>query len=201
MRRDIQIIMFDLGGVLVELGDSPFPECWLKQNKKFELSDWVKSDIALDFERGLIPPIKFAQAIKNDLELSATTGEIIEEFSKWPVGPYAIANELLNSLSQLYTLAILTNTNELHWPRIVGEFNLTQYCQHIFASHILNLAKPDLEVFEHVIRSMNVAPENVLFFDDNASNVNAAKSIGIQCHIVRGQEELQQKVVELKLLE
>lgn len=200
MNEVIKVILFDLGGVLIELGDSPFPKEWLLPGQHFDLSDWFKSDTALMFERGLVPSAQFAKEIKNDLGLQVTTDEIINQFTMWPIGPYAGVRELLKSLSQKYTLAVLTNTNELHWPRIVNEFGLKPYCEHIFASHIMRLAKPDAVTFEHVTNAMNVAPENVLFFDDNALNVNAAKKVGIHSYLVKGKDELHRKLSELGLL-
>ena len=200
MGSDIQVVMFDLGGVLVELGDSPFPKAWFSHGHRFELSDWFKSDIALSFERGITTPIEFAQAIKNDLRLCASVEEIIEEFTKWPIGLYSGVSELLHSLSQSYTLAILTNTNQLHWPRIIGEFDLTSHCKHIFASHIMNVAKPEAAAFEYAIKSMNIPPGSMLFFDDNSENTTAAKELGIRAYTVKGQKELMHKVAELELL-
>jgi glucose-1-phosphatase len=200
LNKYIEVILFDLGGVLIELGESPFPQEWLTLGQNFKLSDWFKSDTALLFERGQIPSANFANEIKNDLGLQVTTEDIISHFTMWPIGPYPGVSELLQALSQKYTLAILTNTNELHWPRIMDEFELSRYCEHIFASHIINFAKPDIAAFEYVINEMNIAPENVVFFDDNSLNVNAANKMGMHSYAVKGKEELHRKVLELGLL-
>ena len=201
MKQDIQIILLDLGGVLIELGDSPFPREWLRHGESFELSDWFRSETALRFERGDISSIEFAQTMQSELNLSATVEDIVSEFTLWPQGFYPGIEELLDALSQSYSLAVLTNTNELHWPRIRDEFNLARHSNHIFASHLIKMAKPQVESFEYVLKSLNVAPRNVLFFDDNPLNTAAANQIGIQAHTVYGQGALRQKVKALGLLD
>ena len=49
MNASIEVILFDLGGVLVELGESPVPSDWLPENDRFTLSDWFLSDTAISF--------------------------------------------------------------------------------------------------------------------------------------------------------
>ena len=41
MNPTIEVILFDLGGVLVELGDDPIPFDWLPGDNRFDLSDWA----------------------------------------------------------------------------------------------------------------------------------------------------------------
>jgi len=195
-----KVILFDLGGVLIELGESAFPAHWFESKRNFESLDWFKSETAQLFELGLISANEFAKAIKNDLAFSASADEICSEFTKWPIGPYEGTFDLLNALKEKYTLAALTNTNELHWPRIIGECGIPNYCEHIFASHILKLAKPDAAIYEYVLAALDVSAESVIFFDDNVTNVQAAQDLGIQGYLVKGHDELRNKILELGLL-
>ena len=71
----IKLILLDLGGVLVELGDSLFPEQWLQQD--FRLSEWFNSDIARDFERGFISSEQFVSSLKTQLSIPASEDEIL----------------------------------------------------------------------------------------------------------------------------
>ena len=113
---------------------------------------------------------------------------------------YPKAHEILSTLGERHTLAVLSNTNELHWPRIIEEFKIDQYSKHIFASHLLRVAKPEKEAFLVVLENMDVQAESVIFFDDNASNVAAAGVLGIASYLVKGIDELEDKLIDLQLL-
>lgn len=195
-----RVLLFDLGGVLIQLGEYPFPPHWMGIDQNFRLPDWFKSDVAQQFERGEINASHFALAMKEDLNLSVSAEEICLEFLKWPQGPYDGTYELLKALKEKHRLTVLTNTNELHWPRIVEEFAIPNFCSDIFASHILGMAKPDPSIYEHVLSKLRVPAETVVFFDDNLSNVEAAEKLGLQSYLVKGHQELLQKIQMLGLL-
>lgn len=200
MTAKIEVILFDLGGVLIELKPSPFPKDWFPENRSFDLSQWFKSATALAFERGDISAEEFARALASDLGLTKTTQEILAEFTAWPTGLLPDAHELLVQLGSSHRLAALTNTNELHWPRITGEFHLPQYFSEIYASHRIQSAKPHRDAFLHVVNDLEVAPADILFFDDNPDNVTAAAGIGITSRLARSPDDVRRHLGELGLL-
>ena len=200
MRASIEVILFDLGGVLVELGESPIPSDWLPENNIFTLSDWFSSETAILFEKGSITAQVFAEKIKKDLTIEASPKIIIEHFTQWPIGLFPGAEELLQNLNLGYRLAVLSNTNELHWPRIIEEFKIPSYFEKIFASHLLNKAKPELSIFQHAINELKVEPASILFLDDNLKNVEASRKLGIQSLQVTGIQQIQKGLVKMGLI-
>ncbi len=190
MTNPFDVIVFDLGGVLVELGPSPLPRSLLPVDLEFKLADWFHSDTALAFEKGLISRHGFADRLIEELGLQCGREQVIDSFAAWPIGLYAGASELLAALRPRYRLAILTNTNELHWERIFDEFGLDNHVDWIFASHQLSMVKPDAAIFHHVIDSLDTAAEKILYFDDNPDNVRAAGACGLQAQQVHGIEQL-----------
>lgn len=196
MTERFELILFDLGGVLVELRSNPFPEAWLPGGKTFDCIDWLKSDTALQFECGHLSPEAFAEGVKKELNLDASTDEILAHFSRWPIGLYAGAQQLLLQLllqlKDSCQLAALSNTNAVHWPRLIHEFELHRYFSHIFASHRIACAKPDPKAFHHVINALDVTPEKILFFDDNLVNVAAARQLGINSRQASSVEQVRE---------
>lgn len=192
MKHSTEVILFDLGGVLVELGEQPIPTDWLPHDDGFDLSDWFASKTAMRFEKGLLSAQSFAESIRFDLKIEASSEAILEHFTQWPVGPFPGVQSLLEDLGRKYRLAILSNTNELHWPRLLGEFNIAHHFEKMFASHKMKKAKPDLDIFHDVIKDLNVKPENILFLDDNLMNIDASKQVGINGHQVKGIEQTYQ---------
>lgn len=190
MKPDFDIILFDLGGVLIELSEHAIPTSWLK-SKSFNSSDWFQSPTAMQFEKGQISAVEFANALIDELDLEVSSHQVITAFTAWPKGIFPQVPKILNTLKNDYKLAVLSNSNELHWPRILNEFKLSQYMDAMFSSHLIKLAKPDVLAFEHVLDSMTVSPEKVLFFDDNPLNISAAKKLGIESILVNNALEIE----------
>ena len=57
-----------------------------------------------------------------------------------------------------------------------------------FLSHQTGVLKPDEAAFTHVLDDLGVAPEAILFFDDNPGNVSAAKKMGMNAECAKTPE-------------
>ncbi|WP_036819774.1 HAD family hydrolase [Photobacterium sanctipauli] len=192
----IELIIFDLGGVVIELGKEPLPNEWIEDRTQFTLKEWFKSDTALLFEKGEISAEEFAKQVKQELGLTVSHDEIKSAFAKWPIGMYPMMPSILQSLREKYKLVVLTNTNELHYPRLMDEFELEAYFDQIFASHLIHLAKPDPKIYQYVLSKLKIEAEKVLFIDDNIDNINAAKSVGIFGIHACGEQEVYEGLLE-----
>ena len=182
----IKVVLFDLGGVIIRLGDHIFPSSWLQSDAVFSLSEWLQSDTSKAFETGLIDANEFARALKSGLSLPQSVDEIIEEFAAWPKELFPGADDLLLSLRQSYQVAALSNINELHVPRMLKEFRLDEYFDNLFFPNELHLSKPDPDFYLKALELLAVAPDEVVFFDDVEKNVSAARGLGINAHQVLG---------------
>ena len=85
-----------------------------------------------------------------------------------------------------YRRAALTNSNALHWPRVLSALQLGAAFDIQFASHLTGRIKPDAEAFEHALENMGCGPAQVLFLDDNVLNIEAARLVGIHASCVNG---------------
>ncbi|KIX07599.1 uncharacterized protein Z518_02252 [Rhinocladiella mackenziei CBS 650.93] len=61
-----------------------------------------------------------------------------------------------------------------------------------FTSSQTGMCKPELRFFRHVLQSIGLKPADVVLVDDNAENVLAARSLGIQSWRFRGADGLKQ---------
>jgi len=180
--EQIKLILLDLGGVLVELGDELFPSSWFSEGKAFGLKEWFSSETALEFETGLISTEKFISELKRSLDLTASYKEIFTAFQKWPKGLFPSSNELIHRLKADYEVAVLSNSNEIHEAILMQEFGLERQIDNIFFSHLIGCSKPHKAAFQHVLATLKFEPNEVIFFDDNSTNVLAARSIGMQAY-------------------
>jgi putative hydrolase of the HAD superfamily len=107
---------------------------------------------------------------------------------------------MLARIPRSYRRAILSNTNALHWPRVLNDMQLGAAFDCHFVSHITGRIKPDPDAFEHAVESLDCIPKQVLFLDDNMLNVRAAQSYGMHAIRVRGAIEAQHALAELGIL-
>ncbi len=202
MSEEIEVILFDLGGVLIEFVGLPTVMSWSNDNmthKEF-WEKWLLSPTVRSFESGQMKPEDFAEQIIEEMSFAVSPDKFIEEFVNLPRGLFPGALELLKRISPEYTLAILSNTNALHWSRMMNEMELAELFHHYFASHLIGKLKPDQEVFEHVLEELDCDPGAVLFIEDNLINAEAAKAVGIQSVVVKGVKEAEQALLEFNIL-
>jgi HAD superfamily hydrolase (TIGR01509 family) len=186
----IDTILFDLGGVLIELAGIEQMLAWSPG-----LADthdlwrrWLHSPAVRRFETGGATRDEFAADIVAEFGLPVTPDAFLAAFTYWPRALYPGATELLGELKSRYRLASVSNTNEIHWTRFRDEWALPDHFHHNFPSHRVGRLKPDVEYFRHVLDELGADPAAVLFVDDNAINVEAAARAGLAAHRVVGPE-------------
>ncbi len=185
----IDVVLFDLGGVLVELDGLPLPAAsGAAEGGDSVWARWLASAAVRRFESGRIGARAFAEEIVRELSLDLSPAAFLARFERWPRGLYPGALELLGRLRGRVRVGCLTNCNALHWPRFLGEMGLAGALDHAFSSHELGALKPDREVFEAVLGALACPAERVLFLDDNEPNVAGARAAGIRAERVRTPE-------------
>lgn len=186
MTTNIDCVIFDLGGVLIELDGPPVSA----QNSQLTESEiwhrWLHSAAVREFESGKCTALEFAEALIQEFKLEQSPEAFLEYFDQWPKGVFAGAEALLASLKPRTQLACLSNTNQLHWHRFGKTHHLLEHFDQVFASFLTGHLKPDKSTFEHTIAGLNTAPNRLLFLDDNAVNVDAARNSGMQSELTRG---------------
>jgi putative hydrolase of the HAD superfamily len=187
------VVLFDVGGVLVELSGVATLLAWLDHRitaqELWHL--WLHSPSVRRFETGRIDARQFADGVLAELRLDVDAGRFLESFAHWPSALYPGALEMIERIPPHYRRALLSNSNVLHWQRVLDEMGLGAVFEHRFASHLMGKIKPDAEAFEHVLDSLGCRASQVLFLDDNALNVQAARSLGMRAQQVRGVHEAQ----------
>ncbi len=190
-KSGIQVVLFDLGGVLVEF-DGITPLIALSGNRLSSEEArrfWLMSPSVRRFEVGKCTPAEFARGVARELGLQVAPEVFLRQFVSWDRGPMEGALRLLDALKPRFLLACLSNNNELHWQRLRDEMGLAGKFHRCYLSHEIGLMKPDWEAFEYVVRDLAVSPDQILFLDDNPECVEAAKAVGLSAWQARGVEE------------
>ncbi|MEN6626550.1 MAG: HAD-IA family hydrolase [Candidatus Sumerlaeia bacterium] len=173
-------LLFDLGGVVVDWdGIDPLLELTRHRitpdaARRF----WLESESVKKFSAGRCGPDEFARGCIGELGLSLAPKEFIELFKSWDRGSLPGAHDMLRALGSKYRLACLSNTNALHW-RMHREHGLVELFRDCFPSFEIGLGKPDPAAFRYVIDHLQLAPETIIYFDDNPECVHAAAGCGM----------------------
>lgn len=189
--RRPRAVVFDLGGVLVELGGAKRMAEWLGGGiTRDELFwRWLASPAVRRYESGRSTPEEFARDAVAELRLPVAPAAFLEHFRGWPTRAAPGALELLRALRGRVKVACLSNTSALHWTRIEREMGFAGLFDARFLSHELGMVKPDRAIFERLVRDLAVPAPSILFFDDGEPNVAAARSLGIDARLVRSVDE------------
>ena len=192
--KNFKVILFDLGGILLELRD-PISTFRLDIDASEFLRTWIMSPSVRALESGQIDSKDFAQRIVDEMELPMDWQELLRRFDSWPAKIYPRAIDLIDRIPSRFACAILSNTNAVHWERIDVPENFGNRFDRYFLSYKSGLLKPDRESFLQVSSGYDCRPEEILFFDDNPVNVVAAKKESINAVCVQGVEELETSLI------
>jgi glucose-1-phosphatase len=92
--------------------------------------------------------------------------------------------EVEDLIQELHTAghetATLSNNNPIHWEwfTVSGPFPAVKSVQKLFSSHLLGAHKPEPEIYHAFVRATGWQPSEIIFFDDVAANVEAARREG-----------------------
>ena len=191
MEKNIKNIVFDLGGVLVDL-DFKAAINGLQEagfaNVKEQLMAFDRGGIFQKFEVGEITADEFRTAIRENSTVTLTDEEVD---NLWNLMLLEIPREKLELILELrskYMVYLLSNTNAIHWDYVCKNafnyrgFRMEDYFEETFLSFEMHLAKPNKAIFEKVLSEANLLPEETLFIDDSEANCKAAEEVGIHAH-------------------
>jgi len=195
----IKNILFDLGGVLLDLDFMAPVVAFRKLGLAEDHLDYRKAisdPVFLGFEQGNISPEAFRDRIREILgNQNLEDAEIDTAWCSMLGSVPAEKTELLKQLAPRYRLFLYSNTNVIH----IGYFKRRFEKEHglpfeslfekTFYSHDIHDRKPQISGYEKVVAKAGIHPGETLFVDDLVQNIEAAREFGFQVfHYVPGTE-------------
>ena len=199
--RDIETVLFDLGGVLVDwdprhLYRKIFND--LAEMEKFLTEvchphwNFLHDKGALSFANS-IPDLQHRYPHYHD--------EIAAWNERWPEmmkGPIERTVGILEDLKtrKKVRLFALTNWSAETWPHALARFDFLNHFEGILVSGQEKLAKPDPQIFELVCARFKLNPRETLFIDDSEKNIQQAREMGFMTHWFRDPVKLHRELIE-----
>lgn len=179
-----RIVLFDLGGVLADLG-KPADAMQLDMSNDEFWAIWPNSPAVQAFERGRIQIDEFCERLAPEFgEISGA--RMREKLDCWQLRLFDGVEQLVADATAKSRIALLSNTNELHWSQVTADTDVFERFDKLFLSYETGYFKPDAAAFEQVVSHYGCAASAILFLDDVERNVSAARVVGLQAHVVSG---------------
>lgn len=205
--RKINNIIFDLGGVIINLdipktisefnnlSSIPFESIYtqLQQYPIFDLYD--KGEISSD---DFFNDLKKITNTNSDIRaIRQAWDAMLLDFPKHRL-------ELLNSLKDKYRIFLLSNTNEAHIETFEldlhkqhGYKNLEPFFEKVYYSCRIGMRKPDTEIFDYVLNQNNLIAQETLFIDDSPQHIEGALKTGINAKLLHKHREVADLLSEI----
>jgi len=199
----VEAVLFDLGGVLVEVDSTSCLSRWRGAPvTRTEVTAAVARIPEIRaFETGRVDAGVFAEAVIAELRLSVSRATFLAAFRSWVSRGLPGSRDLLERVRATgRTAACLSNTNHLHWERICDELAFGNAFDRAFLSFQTGHFKPELPAFLDVPTALGCRPEAVVFLDDSEVNVTAACAAGLRGVCVGGPAEASAALVGLGVL-
>ena len=194
----IKDIVFDFGGVLIEIDTAnalkKFNSLGLKNPERY-LNSYKQEGLFYALENGDINADEFVRELSKLCNRELTYNDAFEGWMGFVV---KVQNEYLQWLQSLrphYRLSILSNTNPFlqGWARsrsfTAEGKSLDDLFDQLFLSYLMRCSKPNDKIYLKMLRDGNMRPEETLFVDDGAKNIEAARNLGINVLQVKNGED------------
>lgn len=186
--KDCELILFDLGGVLIDIDYQATEDAFVKlgvtdfqkqytqfhQNKLFDL-----------FETGQISSQHFINKLLPITASGTSPNQVVHAWNAMiQVFPQKKV-DLLFELAQKRRIALLSNTNDLHMVAVkkawshVSHLSFESLFEQVFLSHEIHRRKPNMETFLWVCSQLHIEPKKVLFIDDSPQHIEGADAAGL----------------------
>lgn len=184
----IKNLLFDLGGIFIRLtrdkSVAHFRSLGIHDADEM-LDPYCQSGLFLDLELGRYDSVSFAEKLSEVYGRNISEEDVFRALLDFvrEVQPYKfdfISEELPKNLR----LFLISNTNDYvyKWANsptfLPNGRPLDTYFEKVYASCKLGMCKPEIRLFEHIIKDAGIDPGETLFIDDGPENVCVARSLG-----------------------
>ena len=188
--QPIKNIIFDLGGIFmnldfklterafIELGITAFPAMF-NQHHSNELFEQL--------ETGKISADEFYEAFRQESHSELTNDQIKTAWNALLLDFPAERLQWLDTIRKKYNVYLFSNTNIIHYAAFIeilrkknGCTDFNKYFLKAYYSHELGLRKPHIASYQKILEEQKLLPEETLFIDDTAKNIEGAQKAGLQ---------------------
>ncbi|MDD5020771.1 MAG: HAD hydrolase-like protein [Endomicrobiaceae bacterium] len=200
----IEVVVFDLGKVIFDFDIDKLSNGFHLSSQRSQ-QDVIglisgRKDLFISYEKGLITSQEFYNHMTILLGLQIDYKSFCNIWNDI-FTPFCDMFNFINILSKKYNLAILSNTNILHFEYLQNKYTEIFACfKYLHLSYKMQARKPDVEIYKKVIDFYNIDPAGIFFTDDLDKNINSAKELNISAFKFEGLEKLKEDLNSLGVI-
>ena len=191
---DADALLFDLGRVVLDIDFSRAIACWAGHAgcAPSDMSGrFVINEMYHHHETGRISDAVFFDGLRAMLGAPLSDAQLLEGWNAIFVGAMPDIPALLARAASRIPLYAFSNTNRAHIEYFSAAYaNLMGHFRELYLSSTIGLRKPDAAAYDHVVKAIGVPASRIVFFDDLAENVEAARARGLQAVHVRSSGDI-----------
>ena len=196
--KKCKAIIFDLGAVILNINYQNTIDEFTKlgvNNAATFYSKKVQTNLFNQIETGMISSNEFLKALQKETK-NANINQVEKAWNAMLLDLPEERVQLIKKLKKNHAIYLLSNTNAIHIDAIkkqLGKRKWLAFCKlfdKMYLSHELGLRKPDVKIFEYILKEQKLKAEEVFFIDDSPQHIAGAKKIGIHCHHLLDDENI-----------
>src|ERR1700761_3586097 len=188
----IKNIIFDLGGVIINLDNKRTEEALTKlgaKDFKQHFGHGHAASFFKEYEVGRITDQAFGRGVREMLGQNETISDqaIIDGWNALLLDFPPERIQLIKELGKRYRIFLFSNTNALHlaalraiYTKTFGTGSLEDFFEKTYYSHLLGMRKPDRESYQYILKENGLEGTETLFVDDAIINVEGAEQAGLK---------------------
>lgn len=192
--KKTKLIIFDLGGVLVNLDVSLTVEAFNNLGLgsiTAQMSAGHHGGEMAKLERGEITENQFYDHIINLSGNGVSRNQIKDAWNAMLTDLPANRIRIVEHLKKEHKVVLLSNTNSIHHTFFDGMADgyrsMDDLFDKVWYSHRMGMSKPDTRIFKHVMEHHGFLPGETMLIDDSSANISAAEELGmLTWHITPG---------------
>jgi len=197
-------LLFDLGGVLIDIDFGRALEWWAQRadTDPASLRQRFRFDGSYEgHERGELSSPEYFALLRSQLGVDLAIEDLATGWNDIYVGVVPGVPALLAKAGRHVPLYALTNTNPSHqaaWSSLFAA-ELSVFTS-VFVSSYLGHRKPEPSAYLEVARRIGTEPHEVLFFDDTPANVDGALAVGMPAVLVESAADVERALARIEFL-
>jgi putative hydrolase of the HAD superfamily len=193
MEQMIRTVILDLGGVIVPL-DFAASYAKLAERSGMPLAEVETrlraTPLLAEYESGRVSSAEFQDAFSKEFGFEAEESEFADLWCSLFPEHSVIPPEWLSQIRDQKRLLLLSNTNEIHFERLLRQRPYLAAFDHHVVSYRVGAMKPQPAIYQAVLEHAQCDPGECFFTDDVLKYVEGARAAGINAEQFLGPQKL-----------
>ncbi len=197
----IKAIIFDYGNVIEKINNDIFLRAISSHTQKsmVELRGLVyNSDLPEKYEKGMMSSGEFYQEVVKRCKLSISIPDFIDAYTGVSI-PIPATFDLMRKLKKKYKLALISNTSEWDFERIIMPSEVYGLFDAVTISCRVKMMKPANDIYLDALNKLKLSPDECVYIDDVKEYVEGACKNGIKGIQYKSHDGLLKSLRKLKV--